>query len=121
MDLFPSNISCAVSKPEHKTKTISKPIPKPANPYQNQYQYRQIHIKIKIQDQNSKTSIGFGAYLSTGNTQSKEGKRSTVSRGSEGIRMLQEVKGIERTTDGKGIQGVERVVGGKGVENFFVR
>ena len=31
--------------------------------YQNQYQYRQIHIKTKIQDQNSKTSIGFGAYL----------------------------------------------------------
>jgi hypothetical protein len=42
---------------------MSKPIPKLAKLYQNQYQNRQNHIKTKIQDQNSKTSIGFGAYL----------------------------------------------------------
>ena len=40
---------------------------------------------------------------STGNTQSKEGKRSTTSRGSEGIRMAQEIKGIERATGRKGV------------------
>ena len=49
---------------------------------------------------------------STGNTWSKEGKRSTTSGGSEGIRMVQEAKGV---------QGVERVMGGKEVRNFFVR
>ena len=75
MDLFPNHISCAASRPKHKTKTTSEPIPKlarplsklvsiPANPYQNQYQCRQIHIKTKIQDQNSKTNIGVGTYLS---------------------------------------------------------
>jgi hypothetical protein len=30
--------------------------------------------------------------------------------------MIQEIKGIEGATGGKGIQGVERVVGGKGVQ-----
>ena len=70
---------------------------------------------------------------STGNTQNNEGKMSIRSRGSEGIRIVQEVKGIERATGGKGIQGVERVMGGKGIQgvervmggkevwHFFVR
>ena len=43
---------------------------------------------------------------------------STTSRGSEGIRMVQEVKGIQRATEGKGVQGVERVMGGEEVRNF---
>ncbi len=72
--LFQSDVSCFISKPKPKTKintiktkTMSKPIPKLAKPYQNQnyvqsqYQNWQNHIKTNIQDQNSKTSIGFGA------------------------------------------------------------
>ena len=43
-----------------------------------------------------------------------------MSGGSEGIRMLQEVKGIQRATEWKGIQGMERVMRG-GSKEFFVR